>query len=76
MNPADNAATSNTQNPKEGHRHMQHPHGLNMDTRPPKPKRQPPTFADILARIIVATIVLAGLAVILLFVGRLAVLLY
>ncbi|WP_159426762.1 hypothetical protein [Bifidobacterium longum] len=55
---------------------MQHPHGLNMDTRPPKPKRQPPTFADILARIIVATIVLAGLAVILLFVGRLAVLLY
>lgn len=58
---------------------MQHPHGLNMDTRPPKPKRQPLTFADILARIIVGTLalaVLAVLAVILLFVGRLAVLLY
>ncbi len=55
---------------------MQHPHGLNMDTQPPKPKRQPLTFADILARLIVGTLALAGLAVILLFVGRLAVLLY
>lgn len=37
---------------------MQHPHGLNMDTQPPKPKRQPSTFTSNLA-LIVATLALA-----------------